>query len=244
MKLKKFNEQVESDSEVFKDCATIITYHFEDIIFEINEDTHQVTFLLKDWLKKYGDISVSENFLKFNPDYIELMKLIQQFIQSLDGYKLYITRFFSLTETINPSIQIKYISLNSQISLVKRDIPIDLKTFKKIIADQYQINCREILTVGKKTLVLNGLSKDFYNNPNWNKFLISLTSGNNPVVEFGIHWLPSSGGLWKQFKQKIDPKDLNPFNIDNIPILDYKSLFQALHYNLSLTFEHDIKIIK
>jgi hypothetical protein len=247
MRLKKFNESVESsDVKILTESSTIITYEFEQIQFSVDEDNNQVMFNLSDWLKEYGDICVSENFLKFTPDYIKLMKLFHNFIQSLDDYKLYIIDLPKLTAigALNQYIKIKYISPSSKFSLIKIDQAIDPSTFKRILKDQYQINFRELLTSGKKTLVLNGLDKGFENNSKgFEKLLTDLILSDNKIIGFGIHWLPS-GGNWDSFKKKVELGKGRIFNIDGISYSKYTSFFKALHYNISLEFENEIKIKK
>jgi hypothetical protein len=96
MKLKKFNEQVESDEEIILDCATIITYEFEEIEFKIDGDI--IIIDLEKWVKSYGKIHLVENYLKFNPDYIKFNQLFHTFLQEMLNYfDLHLDRMVDLT---------------------------------------------------------------------------------------------------------------------------------------------------
>lgn len=250
MRLKKFNESVEdSDVKILTECSTIITYEFDKIEFEVNPDTNQIIFKLTDWFSDYGDICVSSNFLEFTPDYIKLIKLLHEFIQELDDYKLYIIELPILATNkvliLNQYIKIKYISPSSKFSLIKKGQSIDSKNFKTILKDQYEINFRELLTSGKKTLILNGLDKDFYNNrKGFEKLLTDLIGSDNKLVKLGFHWLVN--GNWDSFKTNVELGKGKLFNIDDmlLEIFLKDSFFRALHYNISLEFESDVKIIK
>jgi hypothetical protein len=245
MKLRKFNESVDDDIKILTESSTIITYEFEDITFEIFEESNTIRFDISNWMKKYGNICVGEGFLEFTRDYIKLIELFHEFIRSLDDYKLYITEFPKLTDVYNKYITLKYISPTSKLSLVKNNIPIDPIPFKQILKDRYQINFRELLTTGKKTLILNGLDKDFYNNKNFEKFLLELVKGDNKLIGIGYHWLSTSNSRpWEQFKKQLNFGSEKLFNIDDIPYSKHTSFFGALHYNISLEFENEIRIIK
>lgn len=251
MKIKKFNESIDSDEKILIESSTIITFEFEDIEFSVDTKSREILFELNNWIVKYGDLTNCNNFLKFNEDYVKFMKLFHNFINSLiDDYQIYIEHFFNPLDK-NFFILLNYLKQEKGLEIIKNKT-VDKKLTKSILNGYYNIHFNEIMEASNRssnsTILLNGV-KDF-NKIDLNKLIKDLIKSDNKLVSIGLHWLSirpkrtiSGDSNWDSFSEFIEDSE-KPWDyfIKSIPENKIKLLMSSSHINISLKFENSIRI--
>lgn len=248
MKLKKFNEnKTESDQEIILDCATTITYEFEDIEFKFYKN--EIIISLAKWVKGYGDIHLIENYLKFNVDYIKFNQLFHTFLQSLSEYfDLYIDRMIDLTFENELIFKIKFnkIGSNTFRFILDNSGEINLSLLKQYLDINVSENTSITIESKSKTILVRGLDQDkvIKNINNLDK----LCNGLNDIYEIksiSIHLLNSEFN-WNTFKLNKLTKDgfsklihdrvNREINYDTIQ----DEILNSNHLNISITFNQEL----
>jgi hypothetical protein len=246
MRLRKFNEnKEESDEEIIKDCATIITYEFEDIVIDIDDDV--ILIQLNNWVEKYGDISIVEKYLEFNIDYIKFNQLLHTFLQEMGAhFGLYMDRMPDLTFGNEQVFKIKFKRLGPD---KFRFIFNPKEVNKSLLKNYFEKNISKIVGINfpikdnKYTKIsFIGVDESFIKNIDNLDELISGLNKINPIRNVSIGFIDKDNksigfrlrsednkipSFYELLKTKVDPKSSYDTILDNIN--DYK--------NIHITFE-------